>query len=163
MAVPEDAATVFMAMRLGWSLSEVRGRNRPGWNPETVPAAAAAAAAPDWGLDWLPLQNDLTEDQTREEAQTRHRHRWRIPLGSRRAGVRDGSPRVSDASAGFATGVDVGFRPSRCGASSTGPGRRSDIPPRTGKETDPRPARRLERGPDVGVDWGGCNASFIGV
>jgi hypothetical protein len=70
MAVPEDAATVFTAMRLGWSLSEVRGRNRPGWNPETVPAAAAAAAAPDWGLDWLPLQNDLTEDQTREEAQT---------------------------------------------------------------------------------------------
>jgi hypothetical protein len=69
MAVPEDAATVFTAMRLGWSLSEVRGRNRPGWNPDKVPAAAAAAAAPDWGLDWLPLQNDLTEDQTREEAQ----------------------------------------------------------------------------------------------
>ena len=70
MAVPEDAATVFMAMRLGWSLSEVRGRNRPGWNPEMVPAPAAAAAAPDWGLDWLPLQNDLTGDQTREEVQT---------------------------------------------------------------------------------------------
>jgi hypothetical protein len=70
MTVPDDAATVFTAMRLGWSLSEVRGRNRPGWNPEKVPAAAAAAAAaPDWGLDWLPLQNDLTEDQTREEAQ----------------------------------------------------------------------------------------------
>jgi hypothetical protein len=69
MAVPEDATNVFMAMRLGWSLSEVRGRNRPGWNPEKVPAAAVAAAAPDWGLDWLPLQNDLTEDQTREETQ----------------------------------------------------------------------------------------------
>jgi hypothetical protein len=69
MAVPEDAATVLMAARLGWSLSEVRGRNRPGWNPERVPAAAVAAAAPDWGLDWLPLQNDLTEDQTREGAQ----------------------------------------------------------------------------------------------
>jgi hypothetical protein len=69
MAVPEDASTVFTAMRLGWSLSEVRGRNRPGWNPETGPAATAPAPTSDWGLDWLPLQNDLTEDQTREEAQ----------------------------------------------------------------------------------------------
>jgi hypothetical protein len=49
-------------------VSEVRGRNRPGWVPETVPAAQNGAA-PDWGLDWLPLQNDLTEGQLREEAQ----------------------------------------------------------------------------------------------
>lgn len=69
MAVPADATTVLKAVRLGWSVSEVRGRNRPGWNPERVPPAAAAPPTSDWGLDWLPLQNDLTEDQTREDAQ----------------------------------------------------------------------------------------------
>lgn len=34
-----------------------------------APAAPAAGPKPDWGLDWLPLQNDLTQDQTRKEAQ----------------------------------------------------------------------------------------------
>jgi hypothetical protein len=68
MTTPGDAATVLEALRLGWCVSEVRGRNRPGWSPETVPATQNGAA-PDWGLDWLPLQNDLTEGQLREEAQ----------------------------------------------------------------------------------------------
>ncbi len=68
MAAPGDAGTVLKAVRLGWCISEVRGRNRPNWSPETVPAAQTAAA-PDWGLGWLPLQNDLTEDQLCLEAQ----------------------------------------------------------------------------------------------
>jgi len=68
MTTPGDAATVLEAVRLGWCVSEVRGRNRPGWSPETGPADQNGAA-PDWGLDWLPLQNDLTEGQLRKEAQ----------------------------------------------------------------------------------------------
>lgn len=73
MAVPGDATDVLTAIRLGWCISEVRGRNRPGWEPgATGPEAAAPPGAPDeyeWGASPLPLGNELDLAQSREEAQ----------------------------------------------------------------------------------------------
>lgn len=82
MAVPGDATDVLTAIRLGWCMSEVRGRNRPGWEPGAAgPVAAAAVAAPVsaappgppdtylWGVSPLPLETELDQAQLREEAQ----------------------------------------------------------------------------------------------
>ena len=81
MAVPGDAADVLTAIRLGWCMSEVRGRNRPGWEPGATgpvaaappaPGSAAPPGAPDeyeWGASPLPLENELDLALSREEAQ----------------------------------------------------------------------------------------------
>ena len=78
MAVPGDATEVLKAIRLGWSMSEVRGRNRPGWEPgapagaEQPAPAGVAPRVPDtnkWGASPLPLETELDLAQLREEAQ----------------------------------------------------------------------------------------------
>jgi hypothetical protein len=62
MAVPKDAATVVAMLRLGWSVAEVRGRNRPD------PPAGAAVEPPRTGHA-LPLQIERTPAELRIEAQ----------------------------------------------------------------------------------------------
>ena len=81
MAVPGDATNVLTAIRLGWCMSEVRGRNRPGWEPgasgpvaaaQPAPVSAAPPGAPDtyeWGASPLPLENELDLAQLPQEAQ----------------------------------------------------------------------------------------------
>jgi hypothetical protein len=62
MAVPKDAATVVATLRLGWSMAEVRGRNRPDAPP-------GAGAQPPRGGHALPLQIERTPAEQRIEAQ----------------------------------------------------------------------------------------------
>jgi hypothetical protein len=63
MAVPQDAAAVVSALRLGWCVAEVRGRNRPD------PPPGAGAEPPRTGHA-LPLQIERTPTELRIEAQT---------------------------------------------------------------------------------------------
>ena len=77
MAIPGDANDVWTAIRLGWCMSEVRGRNRPGWEPGASGPEVATPPAPgngaadtyEWGASPLPLENELDLAQSREEAQ----------------------------------------------------------------------------------------------
>jgi hypothetical protein len=62
MAVPKDAATVVMMLRLGWCVAEVRGRNRPD-------APAGAGVEPPRTGHALPLQIERTPAEQRIEAQ----------------------------------------------------------------------------------------------
>ena len=62
MAVPKDAATVVAALRLGWCMAEVRGRNRPD-------APAGSGAEPPRTGHALPLQIERTPAELRIEAQ----------------------------------------------------------------------------------------------
>ena len=63
MTAPDDAQQVMSALRLGWYLAEVRGRNRPGGPP------GSSARMPDH-LDYpLPLRNERTATEIRIEAQ----------------------------------------------------------------------------------------------
>lgn len=64
MAAPEDWADVLSALRLGWYLAEVRGRNRPGG---PVPPAESL---PDRLGHALPLHIERTPAELRIEAQT---------------------------------------------------------------------------------------------
>ncbi len=63
MAVPPDAAAVVSALRLGWCMAEVRGRNRP----DPPPGAGAEPPRPDHAL---PLEIERTPDELRIEAET---------------------------------------------------------------------------------------------
>lgn len=63
MAAPEDSAEVLSALRLGWYMAEVRGRNRPGG---PVPAAESL---PDRQGHVLPLRIERTRQELRIEAQ----------------------------------------------------------------------------------------------
>ena len=63
MATPEDSAEVLSALRLGWYVAEVRGRNRPGG---PVPPAETL---PDRLGHVLPLRIERTQDELRIEAQ----------------------------------------------------------------------------------------------
>jgi hypothetical protein len=62
MAVPKDAATVVAALRLGWCMAEVRGRNRPDAPP-------GAGVEPPRTGHALPLQIERTPAELRIEAQ----------------------------------------------------------------------------------------------
>jgi hypothetical protein len=62
MAVPKDAATVVAALRLGWCMAEVRGRNRPD-------APAGSGVEPPRTGHALPLQIERTPAELRIEAQ----------------------------------------------------------------------------------------------
>jgi hypothetical protein len=63
MAVPGDAAAVVSALRLGWCMAEVRGRNRP----DPPPGAGVEPPRPGHAL---PLQIERTPDELRIEAET---------------------------------------------------------------------------------------------
>jgi hypothetical protein len=63
MAVPQDAAAVVSALRLGWCVAEVRGRNRL----RPLPGAGAEPPRPGHAL---PLQIERTPTELRIEAQT---------------------------------------------------------------------------------------------
>jgi hypothetical protein len=63
MAVPGDAATVVTALRLGWCMAEVRGRNRPD-------APAGSGVEPPRTGHALPLQTERTPAELRIEAQS---------------------------------------------------------------------------------------------
>ena len=63
MAVPGDAATVVTALRLGWCMAEVRGRNRPD-------APAGSGMEPPRTGHALPLQTERTPAELRIEAQS---------------------------------------------------------------------------------------------
>jgi hypothetical protein len=63
VAAPEDSAEVLSAMRLGWYVAEVRGRNRPG-GPKPP-----AETLPDRQGHVLPLRIERTPDELRIEAQ----------------------------------------------------------------------------------------------
>ena len=70
MPPPGDVAVVLTAIRLGWCMSEVRGRNRPGWAPgATGPVAPGAPDTYEWGASTLPLESELDLAQLREQAQ----------------------------------------------------------------------------------------------
>lgn len=62
MAVPPDAAAVVSALRLGWCMAEVRGRNRP----DPPPGAGVEPPRPDHAL---PLEIERTPDELRIEAE----------------------------------------------------------------------------------------------
>src|SRR5215470_4668148 len=63
MTVPDDAGRVLTAMRLGWSIAEVRGRNRP----NAPPGARARLPGPPGHA--LPLHVEQTSAELRIEAQ----------------------------------------------------------------------------------------------
>ena len=63
MTAPDDAKTVLSALRLGWYLAEVRGRNRPGGPP------GSTASMPDDIDHPLPLRVERSRDELRVEAQ----------------------------------------------------------------------------------------------
>jgi hypothetical protein len=63
MTVPDDAGRVLTAMRLGWSIAEVRGRNRP----DAPPGARAGLPGPPGHA--LPLHVEQTSAELRIEAQ----------------------------------------------------------------------------------------------
>ena len=63
MAVPEDAGDVVTAMRLGWNLAEVRGRNRP----DAPPGAKAGLPGPPSHA--LPLHIEQSQAELRIQAQ----------------------------------------------------------------------------------------------
>ena len=63
VAAPEDSAEVLSALRLGWYMAEVRGRNRPGG---PVPPAESL---PDRQGHVLPLRIERTPEELRIEAQ----------------------------------------------------------------------------------------------
>jgi len=64
MTVPDDAGKVLTAIRLGWTIAEVRGRNRP----DQPPAAKAALPGPTGAA--LPLHVEQTPTELRIEAQS---------------------------------------------------------------------------------------------
>src|SRR5262245_27853033 len=59
MTVPDDAGTVLTAIRLGWSIAEVRGRNRPDAPP------GATAGLPGLPGHALPLRVEQTPTELR--------------------------------------------------------------------------------------------------
>jgi hypothetical protein len=63
MALPDDADKVLAAVRLGWYLAEVRGRNRPD------PPPAVEGKMPDRSGHALPLRNERTAPELRIAAQ----------------------------------------------------------------------------------------------
>ena len=63
MTVPDDAGRVLTAIRLGWSIAEVRGRNRP----DAPPGARARLPGPPGHA--LPLHVEQTSPELRIEAQ----------------------------------------------------------------------------------------------
>jgi hypothetical protein len=64
MPAPEDAAAVLAAVRLGWCMAEVRGRNRP-----DGPPGSAAKVAYFRNSHELPLQFERTPAESRIAAQ----------------------------------------------------------------------------------------------
>ena len=64
MTAPDDAHKVMTALRLGWYLAEVRGRNRPGGPP------GSSAQMPDHNDHALPLRNERSPTELRIEAQS---------------------------------------------------------------------------------------------
>jgi hypothetical protein len=63
MALPDDADRVLAAVRLGWYLAEVRGRNRPD------PPPAVEGRMPDRSGHALPLRTERTAPELRIAAQ----------------------------------------------------------------------------------------------
>jgi hypothetical protein len=63
MTVPDNAGRVLTAIRLGWSIAEVRGRNRP----DAPPSARAGLPGPPGHA--LPLHVEQTSAELRIEAQ----------------------------------------------------------------------------------------------
>src|SRR6266566_3084443 len=63
MTVPDDAKKVLAAIRLGWIMAEVRGRNRP----DAPPGANAKLPGPP--SQALPLHIEQTKTELRIEAQ----------------------------------------------------------------------------------------------
>jgi hypothetical protein len=70
MTIPDDAGTVLTAIRLGWSIAEVRGRNRPDAPP------GARARLPGQPGHALPLRVEQTPAELRIAARL-HRPRRR--------------------------------------------------------------------------------------
>jgi len=68
MTVPDDAGRVRTAIRLGWSIAEVRGRNRP----DAPPGARAMLPGPPGRA--LPLHVEQTSVELRIEAQNALNH-----------------------------------------------------------------------------------------
>jgi hypothetical protein len=64
MAEPFDSDTVLGMVRLGWSVAEVRGRNRPGFQPPGI------LELPQRTDHALPLEIERTAPERRIEAQT---------------------------------------------------------------------------------------------
>ncbi len=63
MAAPDDAEHVLCALRLGWFLAEVRGRNRPGGQP------GVSVSMPENDDHALPLRIERSATELRIEAQ----------------------------------------------------------------------------------------------
>src|SRR5215472_247750 len=63
MSAPEDALEVISALRLGWYIAEVRGRNRPAGPQPSV------NELPDRDNHVLPLRIERTAAELRAEAQ----------------------------------------------------------------------------------------------
>jgi hypothetical protein len=63
VAAPDDAEDVLYALRLGWFLAEVRGRNRPGGQP------GVSASMPENNDHALPLRIERSATELRIEAQ----------------------------------------------------------------------------------------------
>jgi hypothetical protein len=63
MPVPDDAAEVLAAVRLGWCVAEVRGRNRPDAPPSPADRLPSRAGHP------LPLQSERSPAEARFAAQ----------------------------------------------------------------------------------------------
>ena len=64
VTAPDDAHRVMTALRLGWYLAEVRGRNRPGGPP------GSSDQMPDHTDHALPLRNERGPTELRIEAQS---------------------------------------------------------------------------------------------
>jgi hypothetical protein len=64
MPAPEDNEEVLCALRLGWGLAELRGRNRPGGPPGDI------AQMPDHGDHALPLRIERGDAELRIEVQS---------------------------------------------------------------------------------------------
>ena len=64
MTVPDDSEKVLTAIRLGWAIAEVQGRNRP----DAPPGAKAALPGPPSGA--LPLRVEQTPTELRIEVQS---------------------------------------------------------------------------------------------
>ena len=64
MSAPEDSELVMTAIRFGWYVAEVRGRNRPNG------PCPSGAATPDPRTNQLPLRMERSSTERRVEAQT---------------------------------------------------------------------------------------------
>jgi len=120
MTVPDDAEKVLMAIRLGWAMAEVRGRNRP----DAPPGAKAALPGPPSGA--LPLRVEQTPTELRIEVQSLlgvMAHDLRLDRGKDHTdfpgAIDDQAKRLYEARRA-AAGADIAKAPGDAGAAVSG-------------------------------------------